>query len=111
MRVIKERSLGRHLCKLCAGAMAFLALSAAAQSADAKMPLSSVRRVAVVSMLRNTVDMQTEGMKWDYADYKLHTDWNLDELVRDYVTKALGSRLDIRSDALSAQTLSRIQTT
>src|SRR4051794_13301000 len=109
MRAIKGPPLGRHPYKLCAGAMVLLALSAAAQSADAKMPLSGIRRVAIVSILGNTVDMQTEGMKWDYADYKLHTDWNLDELIRDYVTKALGSRLDIRNDALSAQTLPRIQ--
>ncbi|MBV9571278.1 MAG: hypothetical protein JO056_08565 [Alphaproteobacteria bacterium] len=69
-----------------------------ANSAHSKQQLSAIRSAAVVSILGNQVDMQTLGMtKFDYEDYKLNSEWKLDEDIRNFVTNALKKRLIIKS--------------
>lgn len=69
--------------------------------------LSNIHAVAVVSILGNDIDMQTQGAtRFDYADYKMHTDWNLDLLLKDYVTKAISSRFTVTNDAVDPQLFS-----
>ena len=72
--------------------------------------LSSIHSVAVVSILGHIVDMQTPGItKFDYSDYKLHTDWTLDDLARDYIGRALAAHFSVRNDAVDAREFSGLE--
>jgi hypothetical protein len=75
-------------------------------NATANDQLARIHSVAVVSLLGNQVDMQTQGTRFDYADYKLHTDWNFDDPVREYVTKAIQPRFIVTDGALDPQIFS-----
>lgn len=78
----------------------------AAASAD---KLGNVHTVAIVSILGNEVDMQTGGTRFDYADYKLQTDWNLDALIHDHVANAVRGRFAVKDDALDARLFSTVK--
>lgn len=75
-----------------------LAISAnAAQGKDANGRYENIHTVAIISALGNDVDMQTSGTRFDYADYKLHTEWNLDDEVSSFVGKALAGRFTVKA--------------
>ena len=68
-----------------------------------------IHTITIVSALGDTVDMQTQGTSFDYADYKLRTDWSLDVQVQDYVTHALQSRFTIKKSAVDPQIFANIK--
>jgi hypothetical protein len=90
-----------------------LALCAAAcivwPAAASQDKLGNVHTVAIVSILGNEVDMQTGGTRFDYADYKLHTDWNFDALIHDYVANAVHGRFAVKDDALDTRIFSAVK--
>lgn len=71
----------------------------------------NVHSVAIISILGNDVDMQTQGTRFDYSDYKLHTDWDFDALIRDYATKAVGDRFVVKNDVIDPQIFHGVENT
>lgn len=111
----KEQFTGDFMSQARNSARSILAITTAllvAQPSEAESDkLSNIRTVAVISLLGNEVDMQTQGTRFDYADYKLHADWNFDTLIRDYVTKAVGDRFTIKNDAVHPQLFHDVKNT
>ena len=89
--------------------IALAILIGAVQGVCAEDKFANIHSVAIVSTLGNVVDMQTQGTRFDYDDFKLHTDWNLDGFVRDYITKALQARFTVKDSNIDPQTFSNIE--
>lgn len=90
---------------LAAAAFALAANAAVAAEVPAEW-LASIHTISIISALGNDVDMRTFGtMRWDNAEYTLHSDWNLDSLVVDDVAKALTGRFQIKSIAVDSQSI------
>lgn len=89
--------------------IALTILIGAVQGVCAEDEYANIHSVAIVSALGNVVDMQTQGTRFDYDDYKLHTDWDLDAFIRDYITKALQVRFTIKDSNIDPQTFSNIE--
>lgn len=72
--------------------------------------LAGIHSVAIISLLGNDVDMRTQGTMFDRDDYKLHTDWNLDDRTRAAVEQALSIRFHVEHTPIDTNGFSTLET-
>ncbi len=73
-------------------------MTAAAQAAT---DVTGIRTVAVVSLLKNDLQLQTTGMtRFDNSSNAVATGWDLDGTVQRRVAAALGGRFQLRNATL-----------
>ena len=98
---------GEHntCCKcLLRGMVIFFILTAAMPESLAKDKYEQVHSVAILSALGNLIEMQKTGLtRFGYDDYKLQTDWNPDEEIRNLLSKVVERRATVNNEVLDPQ--------